>query len=121
MLDFSQPLFPAFPADPAETFHRALQKDLACVKTVLTQADIEQVYFLNSETLAGRNLLFESFYTAYLLAPKILVNSDTTNLFAITIIDPQNTAQLLLEQPYELVKKCGNAGVLVLKRKTLQP
>jgi len=115
MVDFSQPLLPSFQYNPMNKFD-VMRRDFFCAKTKLMENNAKEIYFLADKTLAERDLLFESFYFSYILAPEILITSDTNNPFAITVIESENTKKFLTQYPYQIIQQCGNTRVLVLKK-----
>jgi hypothetical protein len=117
MPDFSKPLFPSFQPDPVTQFHRALREDILCAKTELESQKATQFYFLNEADLVNRDLLFENFYTSYLLAPEIVTTKDENSQYAIAVVDPEKIGTLQANYPYELLKQCGNSGIVILQKK----
>ena len=117
MLDYSQPILPSFQDDPANSFRHGLRDGIFCAKASLQKQGVHEFYFLNSPIFAPGDLLFESFYTSYLLLPEIYTSYDQNSEYAITVINPNKTDKLLAENQYKLLKQCANGSLLVLKRK----
>ena len=117
MLNYSQPILLSFQDDPASGFRHGLREGIFCAKAELQSLGSHQFYFLDDPAFAPGDMLFETFYTSYILLPEIYTNYDPNFEYAVTIINPIDTKKLLAENKYELLKQCANGSLLVLKRK----
>jgi hypothetical protein len=102
---------PRIQYDDQNYFFRYRQ-DFLCIKDTLIRNQVKQVGFLYRSDLD-----FEHYFSAYTLAPEVLVELGTTPEYNIGVFtQEEDLAQAISDKNFEVARQCGSRIFLLRKK-----